>query len=271
MRSVKRYYSRTVQAEWDRLQGDPYHRLELDTTLAFLKRYLPKRGVVLDAGGGPGRYAIELARMRHEVVLLDLVRKNLAFARKRFAREGVASRVREVVEGSVVDLSRFRSGTFDGVVCLGGPLSHVMKERERRIAIAELFRVAKKGSPVFISVLGRLAMLATELVEFPEEVRLSLFRRIRDRGDYLGERGFTAAHFFYPEELKAAVTGSARAEVVEMVGLEGVGSAHKKEVNALARDPLRWKVWLETHRRTCTHPSVVGMSEHIMIVARKKG
>jgi len=39
--------------ELRRLGNDPYHRLEYDTTMHFLKRYLPKRGSVLDAGGGP--------------------------------------------------------------------------------------------------------------------------------------------------------------------------------------------------------------------------
>lgn len=271
MRSVRRYYSRSVRKEWGRFDVDPYHRVEFDTTWVFLKKYLPKRGLVLDAGGGPGRYAVELARNGSEVVLFDIAPGNIAFAKKMFEKEGVASRVRGVVEGSIVDLSRFRSGTFDAVLCLGGPLSHLLAEGERRRAMSELARVARRGAPVFISVMGRLAMLATELVEFPEEIRLPLFKKIRDSGDYLGQGGFTATHFFLPEELRATVTGGARVELLEMVGLEGVGSVHKKEVNSLAKDPRRWRVWVDTHYRTCTHPSVVGVSEHILAVARKRG
>lgn len=61
-RSVRRYYAGNVKNEWDRLQSDPYHRLEFGTTLECLKRYLPKRGLILDAGGGPGRYTVEPAR-----------------------------------------------------------------------------------------------------------------------------------------------------------------------------------------------------------------
>jgi hypothetical protein len=36
----------------------------------FLEKYLPKKGLVLDAGGGPGRYTIELAKKGYDVVLL---------------------------------------------------------------------------------------------------------------------------------------------------------------------------------------------------------
>ncbi|MEM3695337.1 MAG: class I SAM-dependent methyltransferase [Candidatus Bathyarchaeia archaeon] len=41
---------------------DPYHQIEFNVTMHLLKKYLPKEGLVLDAGGGPGRYTIELAK-----------------------------------------------------------------------------------------------------------------------------------------------------------------------------------------------------------------
>ena len=59
---VRKYYRDSGSEEWRRLVKDPYHRLEFDTTLHFLERYLPPSGGILDAGGGPGRYSIELAR-----------------------------------------------------------------------------------------------------------------------------------------------------------------------------------------------------------------
>lgn len=31
----------------------PYHKLEFKTTLHFLEKYLPKNGLILDAGGDP--------------------------------------------------------------------------------------------------------------------------------------------------------------------------------------------------------------------------
>jgi hypothetical protein len=56
----------------------------------------------------------------------------------------------------------------------------------------------------------------------------------------------------------------------EMAGLEGISSHHDKKLNQLAKNPQRWPIWLETHFQTCTHPAVVGMSEHMLIVCRKK-
>jgi hypothetical protein len=58
---------------------------------------------------------------------------------------------------------------------------------------------------------------------------------------------------------------------MEMMGLEGIGSGHSEAINRLAKNRRRWKVWLETQYKTCTHPSVVGLSEHMLAVCRKKG
>ena len=48
--------------------------------------------------------------------------------------------------------------------------------------------------------------------------------------------------------------------------------ANKAEgfLKQVAKNPARWQVWLETHYATCTHPAVVGISEHILAVCRKK-
>jgi len=57
--------------------------------------------------------------------------------------------------------------------------------------------------------------------------------------------------------------------VLETVGLEGLSSGQEEKVNELAKNRKLWKAWLDTHYKTCTNPSVVGMSEHMMIICRK--
>ena len=266
---VREYYTGQVRKEWRRLVRDAYYRVELETTLHFLEKYLPKKGKILDAGGGPGRYTLELAKRGYDVVLLDMTPANLEFARRQIRRAKLQDRVKEVVEGSIVDLSRFEEGHFDAVICLGGPLSHVIDDAKRDRAISELIRVTKKGGPLFVSVMSRLSLLAIELTMFQYEIEMPHFIQIRDTGSYEGGYGFTCCHFFLPEELREAFSGKG-VTIVEMVGLEGIGSLHRRHVNQLAKDEKRWKIWLETHYQTCTHPAVVGMSEHMLIVSRKE-
>ena len=263
------FYTRDIAHEWKRLVQDAYHRLEFETTLHFLRKYLPENGLILDAGGGPGRYTITLARQSYQMVLLDLTPANLAFAANKIKRARLKRQVKELAVGSLVDLSRYPNASFDAVLCLGGPLSHVLTQAERLQAAAELVRVAKPGAPVFVSVIARLSQLVKELVLFPEEIELPLFTQIRDSGDYEGGYGFTACHFFLPEELPALFS-NLPINQLEMVGLEGLSSNQREALNKLAKQPARWERWLETHMVTCTHPAVVGISEHILYIGRKQ-
>lgn len=267
---VTEYYASQVRQEWRRLVSDAYHRLELITTLHFLEKYLPQHGLVLDAGGGPGRYTLELARKGYDVCLLDATQANLEFARRQLKRHGVLRRVRQIVNGSIVDLSPFPDATFDAVLCSGGPLSHVLDPQHRESAVSELVRVARPGAPLFVSVISRIGVLQVILVYGQHEIEQPHFELARDTGDYLGGHGFTACHFFLPEELQQAFTRP-ELQILVIAGLEGLSSGHSKELNKLARDEARFKVWLETHFQTCTHPSVVGMSEHMLLVCRKVG
>jgi len=267
---VEKFYREYGIKEWKRLTNDPYHRLEFDTTMYFLKKHLPQKGLILDAGGGPGRYSIELAKLGYDVILLDLTPKLLEIAKRKIKKEKVQDRIKGVLQGSIDNLSMFPDNTFDAVVCLGGPLSHLLNKKQREKAIDELTRVTKKNAPIFISVIGRLAVLVTELTRFPEEIEVQeIFQTIRDTGDYYGSYGFAPCHFYLPEELKKSFE-KRKIKILEMIGLEGASSGHQKHTNRLFKKyPRAWNIWWKTHLKTCTHPSIVGISEHFMIICKK--
>lgn len=94
---VKEWFTKTARGEWRRLQKDPYRKIEFIVTMHFLEKYLPKHGLVLDAGGGPGRYTIELAKRGYDIVLLDLVPEMLKLAKKKIRRAGVFRKVKQFV------------------------------------------------------------------------------------------------------------------------------------------------------------------------------
>jgi SAM-dependent methyltransferase len=273
---IRSYYAEMREHEWTRLVRDPYHRLEFDTTMHFFKKYSPEKGLVLDAGGGPGRYTMELARLGYNVVLLDLTPELLDIARNQIKRAKVGDRVKQVLQGSIDDLSMFDDNTFDAVMCLGA-LSHVVYEEDRERAISELVRVTKKNAPIFVSVIGRLAILVCGLVHWPEDIEIhGLYQKLYETGDYHGGPGihargrdFTPCHLYLSDELQRAFKKRG-VEVLETVGLQGLATRHEKETNRLFRKyPEGWKNWQELHLRTCTHPSMVDNSQHFMVICRK--
>jgi ubiquinone/menaquinone biosynthesis C-methylase UbiE len=273
---VRSYYSEMREEEWRRLARDPYRRLEFDTSMHFFKKYSPGKGLVLDAGGGPGRYTLELARLGYDVVLLDLTPELLEIAQNEIKKSRVADRVRQVLQGSIDDLSMFDDNAFDAVICLGA-LSHVVERENREKAIDELVRVAKRNAPIFVSVIGRLAILECGLVHWPQDMEIDgLYLKLYDAGDYKGGpgmhargRSFAPCHLYLSDELEESFKKRS-VKVLQMVGLQGLATRHEKETNRLFKKyPRGWRNWWELHLRTCTHPCMVDNSQHFMIICRK--
>lgn len=266
---AKEVYSGMVEEEWNRLTQDAFHRLEFDTTFKFLKKHLPKKGLILDAGGGPGRYTIELAKLGYDVVLVDLVKENLDLAKKKIKEAGVEGKVRNVVEASITDLSMFGDNYFDAVLCLGGPLSHVHPYSERGKAVSELTRVCKNDSKIFASVMGRYGVLLRGPFEWPGEAALKkhLESVVFEGEDYKWRRDYYC-HYFTSEELKN-LFWEEDLELLEMVGLEGLNVDETTTNNFAEEYPEAWKNWIEIHHKICTDPFVVEASSHIMIIVKK--
>jgi len=235
----------------------------------FLKKYLPKRGLILDAGCGPGRYTIELARLGYDVVLLDFVPELLQIAKSKIKKEKVEDKVRQIVKGSLEDLSMFESNTFDSVLCLGA-LCHLVSKKRRQKAVNELIRITKDDAPIFVSVIGRFAVCINSIVYlWPEMLEApDVFRKYTTTGDYLGRWGFAPAHFYSLGELKKEFEH--KATTLQMVGLEGIFSPHQRRYNQVYRKKMYNEILWETHLRTCTDPCVVGTSQHFMIIFRKR-
>lgn len=270
---VRAAYDQDPENEWWRLERRAQMRLEYLITLHALERHLPApdpSSRILDAGGGPGRYAIELAKRGYRVTLFDLSPALLSLARRRIAQAGVAvqQRIEGVVEGSITDLSCFPSEQFDAILCLGGPLSHLIEPEAQRQALAEFTRVSRPGAPLFISVMNRFGAYRSA-VQWPDSFT-QFFPHVLETGVTAIGPHDAPTYLFLPEEFVATLEQEGLS-VEHLYGCNGLG-AHLEEANltALMADPERWSLWCDVLLATCDHPNVVGVSNHVLAVARRE-
>ena len=174
-----------------------------------------------------------------------------------------------------VDLP-YDEDAFDAVCCLGGPLSHVVESLERARAARELKRVAAPGAPVFVSVMGLLAVLQ-QLVQVAHEFEQGARQLpgLRDSGTYdaslLAEAGvsdpdFVECHFFRAAELRRLLT-EAGLSVDTIAGLEGVAANAGGPLRAASETAMRHVDAVVTDPEFREDPTVADCSEHILAVA----
>ena len=263
---IERFYDCKAGQEWERMDR---HRTEHTVTLRALARYLPPPpAAVLDCGGGPGRYAIELAKQGYQVTLFDLSGEALRLARQKADEAGVTLTGYE--QGTALDLSRFAGNTFDAVLLMG-PLYHLLEADDRRQAMSEAHRVLKPGGPLFAAFISRYATLRWAAAYEPD-----LLVRQPDLAMSLLEAGVLpprdieapsfCAYFAHPGEVAPLMWG-AGLEMVTVLGVEGLVSMIEAGVNAL--DGEAWQAWVELNERVAADPSIHGGVEHLLAVGVK--
>jgi SAM-dependent methyltransferase len=241
--------------------------VELARTLEVAARVLPRPpAVVADIGGGPGRYALELAGRGYTVVHRDLV--PLHVQQLRAAARTLPDRVDTAV-GDALDLD-LDDDSVDGVLLLG-PLYHLVEHDQRLRALREVRRVARPDAPVLVSAISRWAprlhgYLAERLYEreafFPELVRV-----VEDSGR-LNDNvpGWFTGYCHRPEQLRQEVEAAGLA-VEDLLGLEGLAFALSDLADRLA-DPAGRQVVLDCARAIERVPELLGLSPHLLVVAR---
>ncbi|MFB6104533.1 MAG: class I SAM-dependent methyltransferase [Halobacteriaceae archaeon] len=267
------YYDQHPDREANRLDGLPTGQLEFANTCRELDVVLPEDGYILDAGGGPGRYSVWLAEQGYGVEHCDLSIEQVGLARARVADHNLEDRV--ACRSADIRSLPYAADHFDGVCCLGGPLSHLLDPADRATALAELGRVGAPGAPVLVAVMGRLAALRDTIKHvLPDaDPPYGLLEALAEDGRYTADRvdeyrdgdGWAETKFFRAAELERECE-AAGLPVERRVGLEGIASNLAPELAELDDAAMGMVEDVVADQRT--DPAVVDNAEHILAVCR---
>ncbi len=115
---------------------------ELGMVVRQVSGMFPAGGRILEVAPGPGSLAIELAKLKYQVVGLDISKSFVEMAQTKARQAGVTAEFRH---GNASDMP-FDAGTFDFIVCRAAFKNFT----EPVQAIREMHRVLKPGGKALI-------------------------------------------------------------------------------------------------------------------------
>ena len=214
-------------------------------------------------------YALWLADAGYTVHLLDAVPRLVDEARRRSAASA-----RPLASCTVGDArnTHFPDAMADFVLLLG-PLYHLTSGDDRVQALREARRVLKPGGRLFAAAISRWASTLDGLIHdrFRDPVFSAIVEQDLRDGQHRNPTGqleyFTTAFFHRPHDLHAEAS-EAGLEVDGIFGIEGPGWL-LPDVDERLRDERRREDLLRVARTVEVEPSLIGISPHLLLVARK--
>lgn len=243
---IRSFFDEYGEQEWERLVADPTARVNLHLHRWYLQRYIRPGDHVLDAGAGPGRFTIELAKLGARVTVGDISPTQLDLNRLRVAEAGYEDAVvaREMLD--IVDLTRFPSESFDAVVCYGGALSYVFEQAGA--ALGELLRVTKPGGHVLLSVmslLGTTRRFLPGILSVAKQHGLDAVQPVIDTGDLDGVlAGRHKCHLYRWAELERLLQRQP-CTIVAASAANFLAPSHEETLREIENDPALWDAFLQ--------------------------
>lgn len=238
-----------------------YGRVEFETTMRYIRRYLPENARIIEIGAGTGRYSHTLAREGHTVDAVELVQHNID---QFIAGTAEGERV-TIRQGSACDLSAFPDDTYD-VTLLLGPMYHLFTEAEKFAALSEAIRVTKPGGVIFVAY----CMADPSILQFgfmkgnaPQLIEKGLLDPVTFKASS------TPAELFelHRTEDIAALRSHFNVTPLHLIAADGYAN-HMRETVAAMDDEL-FALYLQYHFATCERPDMLGLSHHTLDIFRK--
>jgi ubiquinone/menaquinone biosynthesis C-methylase UbiE len=196
---VKTYYDQKSK-NYDETFDMLYFRIYDAITWKYIEPYVPMgaNAVALDAGGGTGRWAIQIARKGCKVILVDISKHMLGFAAEKVAKEELQHKVK-IEEGDITKMD-YADESFDMILC-----EHTLfLFEDPDIVIRELRRILKRKARLIVSVHNRYVQSLVSLPEKPslDKVEDAFNIVLRKKYGSLDENGKVKIYTWTPDEFR---------------------------------------------------------------------
>ncbi len=249
-----------------RLQSNNSHRLEYLTTIAYMDKYIGPGMKILDVAAGTGAYALHYAETDCEVTALDITPSYIDLLKQKAEKRGLKV---TSFPNDARDLSMFEECSFNAVFCMG-PIYHLTEAADREKVLNECYRVLKPEGLLFLAYINKYFVFSQFALNSRQYLQEKFFQKVvidQTNRSTDPDNFWTDAWFTTPGEMEA-LAAAHRFAKIKHIAQDGVGRLKSNDVDAMP--PEAFEKWAGFHLRMCEEPSILGISNHGLLIAMKK-
>ncbi|WP_291580324.1 class I SAM-dependent methyltransferase [Clostridium sp. UBA6640] len=254
--------------EDNRLKRDNARKIEFTVTTNILNEYIESDFNILELGAGTGAYSFYYAERGNSLLATDLTPKHVDIIKEKAKLKGDEIKLSAEI-ANATDLSQYKTKSFDVVTCLG-PMYHLTEESDRVKCIQEALRVLKPGGILAIAYINKHyvihVIMAYQRKSFGRTFVDNLLNTGINKED--DENSFLTIGFFTtPIEIENFISGF-NVEIIDHAATDGICSLLRDPIDELNDE--EYNVWTNYMISSCREKSLLGMSNHGLLVCRKK-
>jgi ubiquinone/menaquinone biosynthesis C-methylase UbiE len=251
--------------EDSRLTRQYIAQLEYDTTMHKLRPYIQNAEHVCELGAATGRYSLAFAKMGCHVTAVELAPDQVNILKQKATQQSLELTIHEGNACSVP----YISDESQQVCVILGPLYHLKTLAERQQALSEAYRMLKPNGLLAVAYISSFFVAGMFAQQCPELITPDVLLQLRQSGTVSDPRAddfFKVGYFATPSEIEHLIS-EAGFSVNEHIATDGFGRYIAKGVNHFS--PEQYRAWRDHHFATCDEPTLLGSSNHGLVIARK--
>ncbi len=251
--------------EENRLTTNNARKIEFITTTHIMDELLPANSKILDCASGTGVYAFYLADKGHEVTATDITPRHIEVINNTLKYKSYKMNTAVL---DATDMSMFEDESFDVVLNMG-PFYHLLTEEQRSRCMSESLRVLKKGGLIFTAYIPRFYVFQYVAMSDSKYLDLRLAKQIIETGvlKHDDEKCFWTDTYYATKQEMEQMYLENGIEIIDHFAQDGATPHFASKVDAWNEE--QFNIWCNYHYSVCREESVLGASNHVIIVGRK--
>lgn len=251
--------------EENRLTTNNARKIEFITTTRVLEKVIGAKCKILDCAAGTGIYSFWLANKGHDVTATDITPRHIDIINQTLTTKEYSMNTAVL---DATDMSRFTDETFDVVLNMG-PFYHLITQEQREKCLKECLRVLKKGGLLITAYIPRYYVfqyVATSDVKYLDE---HLAKQLIETGvlKHDDEKCFWTDTYYSSKEEMEMIYGIYGLDIIDHFAQDGLAPLLSHKVDSW--NESQFKIWCDYHYSVCREQSIIGSSNHVIIIGRK--